>query len=58
MDQSSVPPLAVPICVPNTYYEIGYNTSNLRSQAIGDLELVAFYYLLRVGKYTKPTKVK
>jgi hypothetical protein len=34
--------------------ETGYKTKSPTQQAIGDLGLIAFYYLLRVGEYTKP----
>jgi hypothetical protein len=32
----------------------GYATKSPKKQAIGDLGVIAFYYLLRVGEYTKP----
>jgi hypothetical protein len=32
----------------------GYKSTSPTNQAIGDLGVVAFYYLLRVGEYTKP----
>ena len=34
-----------------------YATDDPRLQAIGDLAVTAFYYLLRVGEYTKPRTV-
>jgi hypothetical protein len=36
---------------------LGYLTHNPRAQAVGDLTLIAFYYLLRSGEYTRPRKV-
>jgi hypothetical protein len=35
----------------------GYATSSTRAQATGDLGLIAFFYLLRVGEYTAPRVV-
>jgi len=34
--------------------ESAYETTSAEQQAIGDLGLTGFYYLLRVGEYTKP----
>ena len=49
-DPAPEPKLAVPVTVPNHLaHRLG--TTPLR-QAIGDLALIAFYFLLRVGKYT------
>ncbi len=40
------------IDVPELLVEMGYGKSGtLHAQAIGDLALIAFYYLLRIGKY-------
>ena len=39
--------------VPQLLVEMGYGTSGTaHMQAIGDLALIAFYYLLRIGEYT------
>ncbi len=39
--------------VPQLLVEMGYSTSGTaHTQAIGDLALIAFYYLLRIGEYT------
>ena len=53
-DPPSVPQLAVPICVPNECFSSTRNSSSPLTRAAGELSLVAFYYLLRVGEYTKP----
>jgi hypothetical protein len=53
-DPPSVPQLAVPVSVPEEMYRQGYNTKCPTRRATGDLGLIAFYYLLRVGEYTKP----
>jgi hypothetical protein len=53
-DPPSVPQLAVPVSVPEEMQRRGYKQNTKISQATGDLGLIAFYYLLRVGEYTKP----
>jgi hypothetical protein len=53
-DPPSIPQLAVPIIVPNACFDSGRQSSNPKVQTMGNLILVAFYYLLRVGEYTKP----
>ena len=49
-DPAPEPKLAVPVTVPN-HLAHHSGTTPLR-QAIGDLALIAFYFLLRVGEYT------
>ena len=51
-DPPPVPQLAVPVAVPNHLYE-STRTASIRDQAAGELSLIAFYYLLRVGEYTR-----
>jgi hypothetical protein len=53
-DPPSVPQLAVPVSVPNHCYKAARLSSSPNVQAIGELTLIAFFYLLRVGEYTKP----
>jgi hypothetical protein len=53
-DPPSVPQLAIPIDVPRAMQEQGYAANCQKSQAVGDLGVIAFFYLLRVGEYTKP----
>ncbi len=45
--------LPVKVDVPELLVEMGYGKSGSpHAQAIGDLLLIVFYYLLRIGKYT------
>jgi hypothetical protein len=45
--------LPVEADVPELLVELGYGKDGTtQTQAIGDLALVAFYYLLRIGEYT------
>ena len=53
-DPPSVPQLAVPIDVPNYMAKEAEATQDPRALAVGYLSLIAFFYLLRVGEYTKP----
>ena len=56
-DPPAVPQLAVPVTVPTNLAEKAYTDQQnpcAHSQAVADLALIAFYYLLRVGEYTKP----
>ena len=56
-DPPSIPQLAVPIIVPNACFEACMRTSEQKLRSSGCLVLVAFYYLLRVGEYTKPRMI-
>ncbi len=53
-DSPAVPQLAIPITVPNLVYEAGHKNGSPKAMAVGSLSLIAFFYLLRVGEYTKP----
>jgi hypothetical protein len=45
--------LPVEADVPKLLVEMGYGkTGSTLAQAVGDLALIAFYYLLRIGEYT------
>ena len=45
--------LPVEVDVPELLVEMGYGkTGSTLSQAVGNLSLIAFYYLLRIGEYT------
>jgi hypothetical protein len=57
-DPPSVPQLAIPLSVAQEMQQRGYRSNCKIKQATGDLGLIAFYYLLRVGEYTKPRYVK
>jgi hypothetical protein len=53
-DPPSIPQLAVPITVANACFDIAIASSDAKTRTTGFLILVAFYYLLRVGEYTRP----
>ena len=57
-DPPAIPQMAVPVQVPETARRLAYLTSDPHQQAVGDLTVIAFYYLLRSGEYTKPRLVK
>jgi hypothetical protein len=44
--------LAVPLTVPTYMYNYG-KTGNAKHKATRNMALIAFYYLLRVGEYTR-----
>lgn len=53
MDPPTVKKLPVAIDIPELLVEFGNSpTANELDSAIGDLAVIAFYYLLRVGEYT------
>jgi hypothetical protein len=56
-DPPSIPQLAIPVTVPNACFEASQAQSHPRIQTAGQLTLIAFYFLLRVGEYTKPRMV-
>jgi hypothetical protein len=56
-DPPSTPQLAVPITVANACFETALKSTDTKVQTTGQLVLIAFYYLLRVGEYTKPRMV-
>jgi hypothetical protein len=53
-DPPSIPQLAVPISVPTLCYTAGQTSMDPKKKATGELILIAFYFLLRVGEYTQP----
>ena len=53
-DPKAVPQLAVPITLPKMCYKAAMLLPSPAIQASGQLCLIAFYYLLRVGQYTQP----
>ena len=56
-DKASVAQLAVPVAVPQQMAIVGLASgATERESAVGDLGLIAFYYLLRVGEYTQKKK--
>ena len=51
------PELAVPVSVPQAVAALGmHSAATPKEQAVGDLTLIAFFYLLRVGEYTQKSK--
>jgi hypothetical protein len=56
-DPPAIPQLAVPVTVPNLCFDTGHKNGSPKAKAIGDLTLIAFYFLLRVGEYTQPQYV-
>ena len=56
-DPPTLKKLPVEADIPEYIATIGYqSTSTPKEQAIGDLMIIAFYYLLRVGEYTTKAK--
>jgi hypothetical protein len=53
-DPPSIPNLAVPVTVPVHIYLAGLQSNHPKMKAVGCLSLIAFFFLLRVGKYTCP----
>ena len=53
-DPPSTPQLAVPVQISEECQCAGYISNNPLKKAVRDLVIIAFYYLLRVGEYTKP----
>ena len=57
-DPPPVPQIAIPVQVINQCLKAGYTNTCPIKRAIADLSVIAFFYLLRVGEYTKPTLSK
>jgi hypothetical protein len=57
LDPPTTPQLAVPVAVPNACFKLGQLSPDPAITAAGCLALIAFYFLLRVGEYTKPRMV-
>jgi hypothetical protein len=54
LDPPTTPQLAVPVAIPNACFKASQTSSDPETRAAGCLILIAFYFLLRVGEYTKP----
>ena len=54
-DPPAVPQLAIPVAVPKHMLATGQTLNNPLDLAIGDLAIIAFFFLLRIGEYTRPT---
>ena len=58
-DPPAVPQLALPVAVVIKLYNLSCTpVATPRLKTICNLAIIAFYYLLRVGEYTKPRKLK
>ena len=57
MDPTSVPQLAIPVTLPHKEYTDGLASPESLIRKTGCLILVEFYFVLRVGEYTKPKTV-
>ena len=53
-DPPTIPQLAVPVTVPHKHYQQSIGATDPLHKRVGCLMMVAFYFLLRVGEYTKP----
>lgn len=53
-DPPAIPQIAIPVQVITECLRAGYASTSPINQAIADLSVIAFFYLLRVGEYTKP----
>ena len=53
-DPPAIPQLAIPVTVPNQMVESANTSKSSITKATADLALIAFYYLLRIGEYTRP----
>ena len=57
-DAPAIPQLAVPVSLIHYIHKTSTSSSSPLTAATADLSIIAFYYLLRVGEYTQPRKVK
>jgi len=53
LDPPTKPQLAVPLAIPNWIFQASRSSKKPQIQAVGELALIAFYFLLRVGEYTQ-----
>ena len=57
-DAPAVPQLAVPVSLVDAIHKEAFQTTDNMARATSSLITIAFYYLLRVGEYTSPRRVK
>ncbi len=57
-DPPSIPQVAVPVIVAEEACRLGQATGDQIQTAAGQLAIIAFYFLLRSGEYTKPRRVR
>ena len=53
-DPPAVPQLAIPVAVPKQILKTALALNEPLALAIGDLSIIAFFFLLRIGEYTRP----
>ena len=58
LDPPPTPQMAVPVDAPEEARRLGLATGDSLQTAAGDLTVIAFYFLLRSGEYTKPRQVR
>ena len=59
IDPLPVPELVVPVAVPQQYDLLGLRSGATRKKnAVSDLALISFFYLLRVDEYTQKLRKK
>ena len=56
LDAPAVPQLAIPVAVPKQIFAEALLIDTPLALAIGDLSIIAFFFLLRIGEYTRAPK--
>jgi hypothetical protein len=54
IDPPAVPQLAIPVSVPIHMLATAQQSTKPLDHAVGDLAIIAFFFLLRIGEYTRP----
>ena len=56
--QPPKPQLVVPVLVPESYFKMGlHKKATVLVKSTGELTIIAFYFLLRIGEYTMPSRI-
>ena len=53
LDAPAVPQLAIPVAVPKRILATAIQRNTPLALAVGDLSIIAFFFLLRIGEYTR-----
>ena len=53
-DPPAIPQLAIPVLVPKHMLKKGRTLNTEHALAVGNLSIIAFFFLLRIGEYTRP----
>ena len=53
LDPPAVPQLAIPVAVPKRILANAIHINTPLATAVGDLSIIAFFFLLRIGEYTR-----